>query len=247
MLLTLKYRCLFFATVSVLLYSCGKESSCFKGTGKITEEQRSISAEITHIITDNNIDIVITQSNEASLIVEGGENLLPYINTDVSGTELNISSDNKCGVFRDYSIPITVYLSIPNLTEIDYTGQGVITSTNTLNFPDFKFETSTGTGSINLALNANNISIIQHTGPADITLTGTTNNLYTFSGENGWQFYNDLIAANVHVNHGGTGDIVVNVTNSLLIELTSIGNIDYYGNPSVTVSKHSGSGQLRKK
>ena len=231
----------------MILLSCGKESSCFKSTGKIITEQRAISNDVNMIKTEDNIDIVITQGSESTMIIEGGENLLPYITTEVSGTELTISSDNKCSLFRDYSIPITIYLSVPNLVYIDYTGQGNISSTNTLNFPEFKFETSKGTGSINLNINANNVTVLQHTGPSDVTLTGFTNTLYAYSGETGWQYLNNLVANNVHVNNGGTGDIIVNANNSLLVELTSIGNIEYYGNPVVTISKHTGSGELRKK
>jgi len=243
----LKYQSLIIISVLMVIFSCGKDSSCFKGTGKIIKEQRVISSDVISISTEDNIDVVITQSTEASLTIEGGENLLPYINTEVSGGELKISSDNRCSMFRDYSIPITAYLSIPNLTKIVYTGQGNIISTNTLNFPDFKFETNKGTGSINLQLNSTKVSIFQHTGMADITLTGTTINLYAYSGENGWQYFNGLIANDVHVNNGGTGDIIVTANNTLNVELTSIGNIDYYGNPVITIAKHTGSGQLRKK
>ncbi|PCJ25971.1 MAG: hypothetical protein COA97_06590 [Flavobacteriales bacterium] len=247
MRLKLKYKWLFLYAFSMVLFSCGKESSCFKSTGTIVKEVRAISSDILTIKTEDNIDIVITQSTEASLTIEGGENLLPYVSTDVSGNVLSISSDNKCSLFRDYDIPITVYLSIPNLTKIDYTGQGIITSTNTLNFPDFRFETNTGTGSINLQLNSTNVSVIQHTGPADITLSGTTNNLFAFLGETGWQHLNNLVANDVHVNNSGSGDIIVTANSTLLVELSYIGNIDYYGNPTVTVSSHTGSGQLRKK
>jgi len=87
----------------------------------------------------------------------------------------------------------------------------------------------------------------QHTGPSDVTLSGTAKNVYLYAGETGWFYCGNLIAENVHANNGGSGDIILNATNSLLVELTSIGNIDYYGNPAVTVSVHSGKGKIRKK
>ena len=229
------------------VFSCGKNSACFKGTGKIIEEQRTISNEVTSIKTENNIDIVLTQASEASLTLEGGSNLLPYINTEISGSQLTISSDNRCGMFRDYSIPITAYLSLPNLTDIEYTGQGDISSTHELVLPNFRLETSTGTGSINLELKSDEISVIQNTGPADINITGSTNYLYTYLGEMGSQNYKGLAAKSVHTSSAGTGVIVVNPIENLLVEIIASGNVEYYGSPVIIVSKNSGSGKLIKK
>ena len=244
---TYQKRYLFLLLVATVGFSCGKESSCFKSTGNNTTELRNISNEVTVITLEDKINLVLTQGNVASLTVEGGKNMLPYINTDLNGNELKISSDNKCNFLRDYGKSITVYLSLPSITKVNYTGQGVISSTNTLVVSDFEYESRNGTGSVNLNVIANNISITQHNGPADVTISGSANNLYTYSGENGWLYLNSLRANSVHVNNSGTGDIIVHAVNSLLVELTSIGNIDYYGNPSVTVSMHTGGGQIRKK
>jgi len=155
-------RVLLFLLLALTTFSCGKESSCFKGTGKIEKEQRTITSDISISNIEDNIDLVLTQSVDASIFVEGGKNLLPYINTDVSGSEINISSDNKCSLLRDYNIPITVYLSLPNLTKLNYTGQGIVSSGNTLNLSNFEFETSKGTGSINLNMNAEKIEECMH-------------------------------------------------------------------------------------
>ncbi|PCI99600.1 MAG: hypothetical protein COB15_03825 [Flavobacteriales bacterium] len=242
-----KYQLWFFSIIAITFFSCGKDSACFKGTGKIVEEQRVISSDVTMIRTQNNIDIVITQSNEASLTIEGGENLLPYINTDVSGTEITISSDNKCSMFRDYSIPITAYLSLPNITKINYTGQGNITSTNTLNLTSLDIESSGGTGSINLNLNVNDFSVGQHSGPADFTFTGSVKNARVYTLGSGWFYLQDFISEKLEVNHSGIGDVILNVTDRLDIGLQSHGNINYYGNPTVIIYTHTGSGQIIKK
>jgi hypothetical protein len=242
-----KYQILICITISIVILSCGKDSSCFKNTGKIIIEQRAISADVNEIIMENNINLVITQSNTVGLTLEGGENLLPYVNTEISGSELKISSDNRCNFLRDYDIPITVYLSIPNIIKINYTGQGSVSCTNTLNFPNFEFETNQGTGSINLNVIANKIAIYQHSGPSDVTIRGSANSLYLYGGGNGWLFFNNLEADDVHTNNAGAGDIIVKANNTLLVELTSIGNIDYYGNPDVNVSVYTGSGKLRKR
>ena len=233
--------------IMVILSSCGKESACFKGSGTDVSELRTIDNDVEVVYLEDGIDLVITQDSVASLTIEGGENLLPYINTDISGNELRISSDNRCGFIRNYNRPITAYLTIPNLNHIEYLGQGNITSTNKLYFPNFNFETRMGTGSVNLELSSNNISVQQHTGPSDITLTGNTNKAYFYAGGIGWMYFDGLLANDVHVSNAGSGDITTAVSNSLLVELTSLGNIDYYGSPIITVSVNSGRGELRRK
>lgn len=231
----------------MVVTSCGKDSSCFKGTGDIAQEQRVVSKDVSSIITEDNIDIVITQSSEPSMTVEGGENLLPYINTDVSGTVLSISSDNKCGMFRDNTTPITVYLSIPNLINIDYTGQGNISSTNTLNFPLFNIESRSGTGSINLDVNIEELAIKEHSGPADFTFTGNVNRLYVYTLGQGWFYLDGLVSNSAHINHSGLGDIFVNVKNELSVEMRSIGSVYYLGSPAVEVSPNIGTGSVSPK
>lgn len=231
----------------VVLVSCGKDSTCFKGTGGIVQEQRDISKDVTSIITEDNIDIVITQSNVASLIVEGGANLLPYVKTEVSGVVLSISSDNRCGMFRDNTIPITVYLSVPNLTEIDYTGQGNITSVDVLKFPFFEFDSRGGTGSIQLNMESKEIDLRQHSGPADFTFTGKVDDLYVYTLGQGWFYLEGMVANSVHVNHSGIGDVFVNVKEKLSVEMRSRGSVYYKGNPSVHISPDIGEGKVLKK
>jgi hypothetical protein len=150
-------------------------------------------------------------------------------------------------MFRDNSIPITVYLSLPNINRIDYTGKGDVTSTNILNVPNLDIEARGGTGSFNLKIDVDNIFVRQHSGPADFTLLGKANESYIYTLGNGWFYLNAFITDKSHISHGGTGDINVYAINSLLIELYSSGNINYFGNPIITISNHSGNGQLIKK
>jgi len=242
-----KYQIYYMAVIIMVLTSCGKDSACFKGTGNKVKDHRVITEDVSKIITADNIDIVFTQSNDPSMIIEGGENLLPYIDTDVSGEVLSISSNNKCGMFRDNTIPITIYLSIPNLTRIDYTGQGNITNVGVLNLQKLDIESFGGTGSVNMALNVDKITVGQHSAPADFTFTGTANEVSVYTLGSGWFYMKDFIAETIHINHSGIGDVIVNATKKLNIELRSRGNVNYYGDPIVAVSTHVGSGKIIKK
>ncbi len=239
-----KYYTLVIVSILMLLSSCGKESTCFKGTGAIIKEQREMFEHVTNIATEDNIDIVITQSNEASLTVEGGENLLPYIKTEINENVLSISSDNRCGMFRDNSIPITMYLSLPNIVRIDYTGQGNITCTNKLHLDFLDIDSKGGTGSINLDVAVNSLELKQHSGPADFTFTGEVGNMYVYTLGQGWFYLDGLVANTAHINHSGIGDAFVNVTKQLSVEMRSKGSVYYVGNPVVEVSPRLGSGVI---
>lgn len=246
MQIVLKFRILLFAII-VVLNACVKESACIKPTGKQVIETRVISNEITHITLKDKLNLVLRQDSIASLTIEGGENLLKYVRARQKGTELELKNDNKCNFLRSYKEEITIYLSLPNIKYINYTGFGNITNIGELKLNEFTFETRNGTGSINLTVDAQKISVLQHTGPADFTLNGKSKFIYLFSGGSGWLSCKNLISENTHVNHDGTGNVILTATNSLLIELTSIGNIEYYGSPSVTISQHTGRGKLIKK
>lgn len=230
-----------------LLLSCGKDSTCFKGTGTIIKEQREIALDVTNITTEDNIDIVITQSNEASMYLEGGENLLPYIKTDVSENVLSISSDNRCGMFRDNTIPITLYISLPNIVRIDYTGQGDIISANKLDLDFLDIDSKGGTGSFTLDVDVDVLEIKQHSGPADFNFRGKVGDMYVYTLGQGWFYLDNLIANTVHVNHSGIGDVFVNVKDKLSVEMRSKGSVYYLGSPVVEVSPRLGSGLVEQK
>jgi hypothetical protein len=234
--------------VSVTLFSsCGKESSCLKNTGKNTLEMRSLTSLISKIKIEDNINLILTQGNQAELKVEAGENLLPFINTGVNGETLEISNRNKCNFLRNYDKPINIYLTVSNLTEISYQGKGEVSSVGSLNFPKLTIETKTGTGKIDLNLISDEIRLISHSGATEFIVAGTSNKLFVFSGASTWCYLSSLTANDVHVNNAGVGDIMVNANNTLLIELSSLGNIIYTGTPAITISVNTGSGQLIKR
>ena len=232
---------------ATLVLSCGKESSCLKSSGNIKTELRALTTPITKIKIADNINLILTQSNQNELKVEAGDNLLPYINTGVNGETLEISNGNKCNFLRSYDKPVNVYLSVPNLIEIAYEGKGNISNTGILNFPKLTIESRSGTGDIELNIVSDQVRLLSHAGATKFTLTGSANNLFVYSGASTWCYLSALSANIVHVNNAGAGDVMVNSNTSLLVELTSLGSIIYSGNPTVTVGVHSGSGQLIKK
>ncbi|MCB9361060.1 MAG: DUF2807 domain-containing protein [Flavobacteriales bacterium] len=230
-----------------LLYSCDKDSACLKGAGNVVTEDRTPTESFDKIFLNHNINLQITQDSNVSITAVGGENLLSRIITKVEDGTLKISSENKCSFLRDYDNLITIYLRVPNIKNIEYIGFGDVTSNGILNFPELTIDSREGTGDVDLTLNSTNLYLKQHTGPADFKIHGVSKFLYVYTNGNGWMYCQDMLADKVHVSSNGTGDVFVNPVNELRVELRAIGNVNYYGNPVLNVTEHTGSGDIIKK
>jgi len=229
------------------LTSCGKESKCFKNTGVEMEEVRSTTVDISSIYLNDNVDLRLVQSNISSISVIGGENLIPYIKTEIEGNSLTIKDENSCKFLRDYNKRIEVIVTSPRIAYISYEGNGNITSTNDITGTKLEIETFTGTGDIDLSLDIDEVVVKQHAGPAAFNLKGKANSMYLFSAGFGWFSCENLWVDRTHVNSLGSGDMEVRSNLSLNIELRSLGNVTYYGNPASKIITHIGSGAIIQK
>lgn len=243
MIKNFRYIILIVATIAFL--GCDKNTACFKGSGTTITEVRKVES-FEKIFLDNNINLTIKQGAEISLSVTGGENLLTRIVTKVEEGQLKIFSENKCSFLRKYDA-IDVNLTVPNLTNLDYEGHGDVVGVGELNFPEFSFDSKQGTGDVDMNLKTDQLYIRQHTGPADFKITGETKNLYAYTNGNGWVKMEGLIADFAHVSCNGTGDVFVRATNELRVELRHTGSVHYYGDPTLEVTEHTGSGKIVKK
>ena len=99
-----------------------------RGSGNRQREERKVAA-FTSMVTDGAFDISVVSQKEYALEVEGDDNILPMVGTDVSGNVLHIK--NKSG----YSVsqPIKITISVPNLEAVTSNGAGRIRITNLKN------------------------------------------------------------------------------------------------------------------
>lgn len=232
--------------VLLLLLSCGKNSKCLKSNGEDITQQRELNTHISNIILDDNIDLIITHDSIPNLNIYGGENLVDYVKTEINGTNLKISNENKCNFLRSYKNPLEVYISTNNLKYINYVGSGNIKSTNTLISDTLLIETI-GIGSINLKVNTSVIELQQHSGAADFKISGNATHSYLYTHGNGW-FDLEYCSSNISfINHKGTGDIIVNAQHEIYADIYHVGNIKYLGNPNIILTNNSGEGTITRK
>jgi hypothetical protein len=203
--------------VSFLLSSC--DFVGVRGNGHVVNDQRSIT-EFNEISTFGLFEIE-WHSGPAGLVVTTDQNLLPYIETRVSGNTLQLRTRER--VRPTHSIKINV--SSATLNGADLRG-GVDLVVKQLSGPKF---------------------YVRSRGASDITVDGTVEQLLVdLTGASDLKA-KSLQAKTVEISSAGAASASVTATETLRVSITGAGDVTYYGNPK-NVEKHlAGAGSIRHK
>ena len=217
-----------------------------KGNGNIVTIERSTD-NYDAISVSGWFDVMLVDGTEGKLSIEGEENLLEYIKTEVKdgklvikvkkGYNLQPSSWKKEGVIK-------VTVPVESLSALSLSGSGDIVGKKTISASEFSTSMS-GSGDITLDLECKTITASM-SGSGDINLSGTTEVFEAqISGSGDIRAY-DLIADNVDARVSGSADIKVTANEMLTARVSGSGDIHYKGDPKKIDSKSSGSGDITK-
>lgn len=188
-----------------------------KGSGNIKTEQREVS-EFNSVKVGGAIVVEITAQKDYGLEVEGDDNILPLIKTEVDGDTLRISSEKGYSA----SNPIRVRISAQNIDDLDLSGASKVSIVNLDN------------ESLNVdASGASKISCEGKTKNLTVDMSGASN----LDGEK-------LFAENVSVDASGASKASVAVKDSLKADLSGASKVVYYGNPTNFENKTSGASSI---
>lgn len=230
-----------------ILSACGPErmDDCFTPTGPEVEIERDISP-FHSIELYNNINLVIEPGILPRLRLKGGKNLLSSIKTDVNDSTLTLRNLASCNWVRDYRRELTVYVTAPVLRSIRYEGSGDLTMPEQLKFDSLNVNVLGGGGSFHLNINTERLGLFLHYGTVDFNVKGKAVITSVFANSYGPFYCNDLTSNIVYIRNSGTNDCYVSARHILEVEITSVGNIYYTGDPYQLKSNITGSGKLIK-
>ncbi|MBL7957579.1 MAG: DUF2807 domain-containing protein [Flavobacteriales bacterium] len=230
---------------AIALMGCQREqwNDCVTGTGEHATEVRSVGA-FTAIELEDRIDLVLEARSSGSIAVEGGENLLGQISTEVSEGTLRIRSAMKCNWVRSFKPRITVHAPVDALCRITLRGTGDVRCADTLRCDGFLLEQWGGEGSTRLSVRMGRLDILLHTGAGDALITGRCEEVNLYSGIMAPIDAGALRAGAVRVNNSSTGDIRCWAVNELDAQVRSVGDVYYTGAPATVRSTITGSGSL---
>ena len=190
-----------------------------QGSGKRESQKRQIGA-FTSIGTEGAFNIEIVCQKDFSLELEGDDNVLPLITTEVSGDKLKISNT------KSYSVnePVTFRISVPNLEAISADGAGKIQISG---------------------VNNDKIQIYSN-GAAMITVSGTTKMVGVDTNGAAKIDTHSLRSAHAIVDSKGASKVDLGVCEKLDVNVTGVSHVTYRGDPVVNKTIH-GPGKVEKR
>ena len=225
-----------FATTSYAQF--GKS---IKGNGQITTITRS-TGDYDTVGCAGFMDFVLVQGTEGNIKIEGEENLLKYIVTEVKNGNLNVKVKNKINLRSSKNKTIKITIPFKDISKVSLSGSGDVWNTDVINSNNLAIALS-GAGDIVLDIKTNSVKGAI-SGSGDITLKGSTNNLEArISGSGDFHGF-ELQANNTEVAIAGSGDAKVVSNENLKARVSGSGDIKYRGNPK-TDTKVAGSGTIK--
>ena len=190
-----------------------------RGNGQIKTEERQVAA-FSNVDTSGSFEIE-WQNGSPALRITTDENLLPYIENNVSDNTLRLRT-------RDHIWPthgIKIVISSPTRTGGRLRGAVKLTAKQ-LSGPTFALE-SKGASEVTLSGNIDRLSV-DMTGASQLAAAG----LQTKTAE---------------ISTTGAGDAEVAVSDTLNVAITGAGKVTYSGNPATIKKQITGAGSIRHK
>jgi hypothetical protein len=207
-------------------------------SGRLITQNRPVSG-VKSVDLQTNVDLVIQQGPTESLVVTGDEAILPALLTNTSFGQLTIRYDSRYEI-RDNARPKLV-LTVKDLNELRLSSSGNVT-VGPLTTSNFNIDLSSS-GNITIqGIHADKISA-HLTSSGDIVVHGDANSLSMVVSSSTNFEASDLKVQTADITMTSSADVTVWVVKDLEANLSSSGNISYYGNP-VVHQNLSSSGRL---
>jgi hypothetical protein len=231
---------LLFAVFATVNAQRGKK---IKGNGNVVSIERQTS-DYDGLRVGGFYQVELVEGTEGKITLSGEENILEYIETEVSGNTLIIKSKNNMQLKPSLGKKVFVTVPVKEIDAIRLSGSGKITSSVALKSNSFKVHTS-GSRNATLNIEAKRVTVIS-SGSSNITLEGSTESLdITSSGSSNLNAF-ELASETADIVSSGSSNIRIAVSRKIDSRSSGSSNIKYRGNPEKLQSKSSGSSKVVK-
>lgn len=230
--------------------SCKKPEnrSCWKGAGS-SISKIIVLPDFQQMEIHQRLKIELIQDSVSYMEVIAGENLVNFIDWKVVDGKLEIWNRNKCPFLRYKNDELTLKIHFSALSKLIYWGSELLTSKDTIQTNHLDVLMNDGAGDLNLTVLANSINVVNPHGFSNISLGGTCNFLrLDIDGYGRFDARQMQVTDSISLMYASNGISFLSANQvKLKAELSSTGDIWYYGQPSVIEKIRYSSGDLIQK
>lgn len=239
---TIKKRTVLFLFSILVASTSYAQWGSIKGNGNITTISRT-TGNYNGIKCAGSMDFILVSGKEGNIKIEGEENLLKYIITEVKGDNLIVKVKNGKNLKSSKGKGIKITIPFEDINKVALSGSGDVWNESPINATNLGVALA-GSGDIVLDIEAKTVGGAI-AGSGDVTLKGNTNNLeVSISGSGDFHGFN-LQANNTTVSIAGSGDAKVVSNKSIKARVSGSGDIVYKGKPETEDNKVAGSGTIK--
>ena len=229
---------LFTATFSIhaqVLWSRG-----MVGQGPVVEQALDIEPfqAVKLSLTGN---VFITQGNTQQIRIEGQQNIIDNIKTEVKEGQWTIGFRK---IVRRHD-KLHIYITVPTLKDVRVSGDGHITTESNFTGIDELFLGISGSGNLQFMAQANTINA-RVSGSGNIKIQGDAQQSEMRVSGSGDINGKDFKVQDCHIRISGSGNCNAHVVQNLYTRISGSGNVVYDGSPKVSM-RTSGSGSVRSR
>ena len=232
--------------LTVLLFSSHIQAQSWgnkkiKGNGETTTITRTTS-DYDGISCAGSFDYKLVYGQEGKITLEGEENLLKYVITEVKENKLIVKVENSVQLKTSLNKTIKITIPFNKISEVELAGSGDLWTEDTITAQNLDVSLA-GSGDVKLDVDATSVEA-RLAGSGDLTLKGKTTNLEASVAGSGDFHGFGLQSDNTEVSVAGSGDATVVSKIMLKARVSGSGDIEYKGNPTKEDNKVNGSGSI---
>lgn len=215
-----------------------------KITKSFNEEERPVGS-FKGVTTGGSLTVRITMGNKESLRLEGDQEAIANLTTEVNAGILTIKPKTKWNDWsRRYNrAKVTVYITAKKISSLTMSGSGNIEVENAINSPEL-VATLSGSGGITASANVKTFTgTISGSGSIKLSGKADDSNL-TLSGSGGFKG-KDFTVNDLSAQISGSANVYITANKTIEAVISGSGNIRYSGNATVKKTV-IGSGSIRK-
>lgn len=243
----MKQKAILTSVLLVLTFTINSQNSLgrsekIKGNGKIITKNTSVTA-FDSFFAGGSFNIILVKGIQPTISIHGEENIIPYIETEVSKKKLSIKYKKNTTISSTKDLTITV--TYTNLQSVSLGGSGSINATETIKNNHLKILIG-GAGTATMAVDVDDLNATI-AGSGNLFLKGKTNNFNTSIAGSGTIEAYQVITKELEATIAGSGSIKATVNTKLKTKIVGSGNVYYKGKPTKIDSKSVGSGTIIEK